>query len=159
MIRSIFEDYLEPASNNPTRTSFGSDPHLRITLVWGVIFCHLAELKILSKSIKYPHIVVGAYSWCLVGNSGRKEALETKILAVKVKDRIDELSSTLSSTTKSISKLGTMVAAENKAADQAASKVSSLKKLSSRDAGVKGGCAPNWRAISEEAEGGDTMGV
>ena len=42
-IRSIFEYYMAPARDTPTRTSFGSDPHLCSTLVWGVIQCHLAE--------------------------------------------------------------------------------------------------------------------
>ena len=42
-IISIFEDYLEPVRDNPTRTSFGSDPHRRNTLMWGVICCHIAE--------------------------------------------------------------------------------------------------------------------
>ena len=38
-------------------------------------------------------------------------------------------------------------------------KVSALKKIFSRDAGVQGGFAPDWRDVSEDAEGGDTMGV
>ena len=77
------------------------------------------------------------YQW-LVGKSGRKESLEDKIL-----DRVDQLSITLSSTTKSIIKLKTSVAAAKKAADQVERKVSVLKKLSSGDTRVKGGCAPD----------------
>ena len=49
-------------------------------------------------------------------------------MAGKVKDRVEELSGTSSSTTKSISELKTMVAAAKKAEDQATSKVSALKK-------------------------------
>ena len=45
----IFEDYLDPASDTPTCTSFVSDPHRQITLVWGVIHCNHAEEKMLSK--------------------------------------------------------------------------------------------------------------
>ena len=43
VIRSIFEDYLDPDRATPTCTSFGSDPHRRSTLVWGVILYHLSE--------------------------------------------------------------------------------------------------------------------
>ena len=52
-----------------------------------------------------------------------------------------------------------MVLAAKKAVDHAASKFRALKKLSSRDSGVQGGCAPDCRVVSEEAEGGDTMYV
>ena len=77
--------------------------------MWGVICCHIAEEKMLSKTIKDPLILEGAYSQWLVINSGIKEALEAKILAGKVKDRVYELSATSSSATKSISKLRTTV--------------------------------------------------
>ena len=70
----------------------------------------------------------GAYSQWLVINSGIKEALEAKILAGKVKDRVYELSATSSSATKSISKIRTTVEAAKNSADQAAIKVSDLKK-------------------------------
>ena len=60
-IRSIFEYYMAPARATPTRTSFGSDPHRRSTLVWGVIRYHLAEEKMLRKIKDHP-IVVGAYN-------------------------------------------------------------------------------------------------
>ena len=46
VIRSIFEGYLAPARDTPTRTSFVSDPHRRSTLVWGVIRCYLSEENI-----------------------------------------------------------------------------------------------------------------
>ena len=65
----------------------------------------------------------------------------------------------MSSTNKSISELRTTVAAANEAADQVASKVSTPKKMFSGGTGVQGGCAPDQRAVSEESEGGDTMGV
>ena len=74
----------------------------------------------------------------MVSKSGRKESLEAKIL-----DRVDELSTMLSSTTKSIIKLKTSVAASKKAADQVERNVSALTKLSSGDARVKVGCAPD----------------
>ena len=38
--------------------------------------------------------MVGAYTQWLVSNSGRKEAIEDKILAGKVKDRVDKISET-----------------------------------------------------------------
>ena len=82
----------------------------------------------LSKTIKGHPIVVGAYDQWLVSNSGKKEALEAKIQTGKVKDRVDELSATLSSATKSISELRKTVAAAKKAAEKATSKVSALKK-------------------------------
>ena len=62
--------------------------------MWGMILCHLAEENILSKTIKDHPIVVGAYAQWLVSNSGRKEAIEDKILAGKVKDRVDKISET-----------------------------------------------------------------
>ena len=43
VIRSIFEDYLAPYWDNPTRTYFGSDTHRRSNLVWGVICFYLTE--------------------------------------------------------------------------------------------------------------------
>ena len=46
-IRLIFGEYLDPARTTPTRTSFGSYPHRRITLVSDVICYHLAEENIL----------------------------------------------------------------------------------------------------------------
>ena len=73
MIRSIFEDYLDIARDTPTRTSFGSDPHCWITLVWVAILCHLSEEKILSKTIKYHPIVLGAYSQWLVSKSEKEK--------------------------------------------------------------------------------------
>ena len=121
--RSIFEDYLDPNRDTSIRTYFGSDPHRRSTLVWVMILCHLYQEK-----IKYHPIVVGAYTQWLVSNSGRNEALDAKILVVKVKDRVDELSAMFSSTTKRTSKLKKTVASYKKAADQTASKVRSLKK-------------------------------
>ena len=63
-----------------------------------------------------------------MSNSVIKEALEAKILVGKVKDRVDELSATSSSATKSISELRKTVAAAKKVAYQVASKVSALKK-------------------------------
>ena len=82
----------------------------------------------LSKRIKDCPIVVGAYARLLVSNSVIKEAIEAKILEGKLMDRVDELSAAASSTTNIISKLSINVAADNKAADQATSKVGALKK-------------------------------
>ena len=128
VIRSIFEDFLDPARATPTCTSFRSYPHLRKTLVWGVIRCHLAEKNMPFKNIKYHPIVVGAYAQWLVSNSSRKEALEAKILAGKLKDSVDEISTKSSSTTNSIRKIKTTVAAAKKVANQAASKISALNR-------------------------------
>ena len=82
----------------------------------------------LSKTIKDPHILVGAYAQWLVINSYIKETLEDKALEEKLKNRVDEIISTLISTTKGISELTTTVASANKAADQMARKVRILKK-------------------------------
>ena len=127
VIRSIFEDYMEPTRDTTTRTSFGSDPHRRSTLVCGVIYFNISEEN-MQKKIKDHPIVVGDYIQWLVSNSGRKEALEEKILAGMVKDRVDEISATLSSTTKRIIDHRTTVAAAKKAADQEEIKVRYLKK-------------------------------
>ena len=64
----------------------------------------------------------------MVSNSVRKEALEYKALAGKLKDRVDNLSATSSSTTKSISELKMTVAAAKKAEDQVTSRFDALKK-------------------------------
>ena len=66
-------------------------------------------------------------------------------MAEKLKDRVDKLSATSSSTTKNISKLKATVASAKTVVDQAVIKVSALEKLSSGDARVQGGCAPCWR--------------
>ena len=58
-------------------------------------------------------------------------------MAEKLKERVDKLSETLSFTTKNISELQKTIAASKKSADQAASKVSALKKRSPGDSGVK----------------------
>ena len=68
------------------------------------------------------------YAQWLVSNSGSKEPLEAKILVGKVKDRVDELSATSSSATKSISELRTTVAASKKEVYQTESKVRTPKK-------------------------------
>ena len=80
-------------------------------------------------------------------------------MAEKLKERVDELSETLSFTTKNISELQKTIAASKKSADQAASKVSALKKRSPGDSGVKWGWAPYWRSGLEDSEGGDTMSI
>ena len=69
-----------------------------------------------------------AYAQWLISNSIRKGSLKAKTLAGKVKGRVDKLSATLVSTTKIISDIKTTVAEAKKAADQAASKFSALKK-------------------------------
>ena len=71
---------------------------------------------------------MGAYAKWLGSNSDIKEALKAKILAGKLKDRVKKISATSSETTKSISEIRTTVTVAKKAADQAASKVSALKK-------------------------------
>ena len=95
----------------------------------------------------------------MVINSGIKEALEVKTLADKLKDSVDDLSDTLSSTTKNIIKLKTAVAESKKALVKAERNVRALNKLSSGDVGVQGGCDPDWRDVSEEVDGVDTMDV
>ena len=67
--------YLDPYRATTTNTSFGSDPHLWSTLVWGVIRCHISEEKMLTKITKDHPIVVGVYAHWLVSKSGRKDIL------------------------------------------------------------------------------------
>ena len=93
--------------------------------------------KILSKTIKDNPIVMGVYAQWLISNSVRKKALYAKKLARKLKDCVENLSVALSSTSKSISKPKTTIAAAKKAEDQATSKVGALNKRHySADAGL-----------------------
>ena len=85
--------------DTPTHTSFVSDPHLRSTLVCGVIHWYIYEEKILLKTIKDHPILVGAYTQWLVSNSDRKEAFDAKKLAVKLKYHVNVLSAASYSTT------------------------------------------------------------
>ena len=71
---------------------------------------------------------MGAYAKWLGSNSDIKEALKAKILAGKLKDSVDEISTKSSSTTNSIRKIKTAVAAAKKVANQAASKISALNR-------------------------------
>ena len=82
----------------------------------------------LSKTIKYHPIVVGAYVQWLVINSCMKETLESKRLAGKLKDHVDKLTATSSSTTNSISKLKMTVTSAKKAPDQAEIRARAPKK-------------------------------
>ena len=72
--------------------------------------------------------MVGTYTQWLVSKSGIKEDLNSKSLARKLKDRVDDLSEMSHSTNKSISEPKTTVAAAKKAEDQAAIKVGALNK-------------------------------
>ena len=47
----------------------------------------------LEKSIKDHPIVVGYYARWIVSKSGRKEAMDAKIMATNLKDKVNELPS------------------------------------------------------------------
>ena len=51
---------------------------------------HLAANKMLSKSIKDHPIVVGTYAKWLVINYGMREATDGKIMATKIKYKVDK---------------------------------------------------------------------
>ena len=70
--------------------------------------------------------------------------MDAKVMATKLKEKMDEISSSSTSASKSTNELKTYVASVKKAADTAISKFVSLaKKLwSSEDVGVQGGCTP-----------------
>ena len=126
MIRSIFEDYLAPASSTAAKTSFQSDYQRQSTLIWGVIKVHLVAKKMLAKSIKDHPIVVGSYTQWIVSNYGIKEAIYANIMATKLEYKVDELSSSTNYVAKSINELKTSVASAKKAADTAISKLGYL---------------------------------
>ena len=56
----------------------------------------------LTKSIKDHPIVVGSYAQWPVSNSGRKEATDSKVVSTKLKDKVDDISSTNTSAAKRI---------------------------------------------------------
>ena len=80
----------------------------------------------LEKSIRDHPIVVEAYAKWLVSNSGRKEDMEAKVMATKLKEKVDEISSSTTSAAKSINELKTSVVSVKKSAETAISKLVSL---------------------------------
>ena len=128
VIRSSFKDYPDLECSAAAKTSFDSDYQLRSTLIWRLIKGHLAADKILVKSIKDHPIAVGAYAQCLVSNSIRKEAMDAKVMTTKLKDKVDELPSSTTSSANSINELKTSVAYSNKSSGTAISKLGSLAK-------------------------------
>ena len=127
-IISIFEDYLDPERSTSAKTSFDSDSQRRSTLIWGVIKGHLSTNMMLEKHIKDHPIVVGDYAQWLVSNSIRKESMETKVMSIKLKEKVDAISSSTTFSAKSINELNTYVASEKKAAGTTVSKLGSLAK-------------------------------
>ena len=102
VIRSIFEYYLSLARSTAAKASFDSDSQHHSTLSWGVIKVHLAADKMLEKSIKDHPIVVGDYAQWIVSNYGIKEITDSNSMTTKLKDKVDELSSSYDSSSKSI---------------------------------------------------------
>ena len=116
----------------------------------------------MAKSIKDHPIVVGYYDRWIVSNSGRKEAMDAKVMATKLKYDVDDISSPTTSAAKSINELNTSVASVKKAADTAISKVGSLAKnlRSSEESGVQGGFTPEEELfLAVKAEDGVCGGV
>ena len=87
---------------------------------------YLAFNKVLAKSTKDHPIFVGAYNQWLVSKSGKKEAMDVKVIATKIKDKVDELSSSTNSSAKRINELKTSVASVKKASNTAISKLDPL---------------------------------
>ena len=75
---------------------------------------YLAFNKVLAKSTKDHPIVVGAYNQWLVSKSEKKEAMDVKVIATKIKDKVDELSSSTNSAANIINELKTSVASKKK---------------------------------------------
>ena len=88
-IRFIFEDYLAPVRSTEAKTSFNSYFQCQNTLIWSLINGHLASDKMLAKSINDHLSVVGDYEKWLGSNSIRTEAMDTKVVATKQKDKVD----------------------------------------------------------------------
>ena len=94
----------------------------------GVIKVHLAADKMLEKSIKdHPIVIVVYYQW-LVSNSEIKKAMDAKIMAAKLKEKVEELSSLSDSSSKRINELKIYVASAKKSADTDISKLGSFSK-------------------------------
>ena len=87
---------------------------------------YLAFNKVLAKSTKDHPIVVGDYNQWLVSKPEKKEAMDVKVIATKIKDKVDELSSSTNSAAKRINELKTSVASAEKEADTAIIKLGSL---------------------------------
>ena len=58
---------------------------------------HIAADEMLEKFIKDHPILVGAYAQWLVSKSVRKESIDANIMANKLKEKLDELTSSYSS--------------------------------------------------------------
>ena len=123
VIRSIFEDYLSPARSTAAKNSFDSDSQRKNISIWGVIKGHLVANKMLEKSIKDHPIFVEDYTQWRVSHSGIKESMDTKIMAAKLKDKVDKLSSSSVSSYKSINELKIYVAFAKKSANTIISKL------------------------------------
>ena len=89
---------------------------------------HIAADEMLEKFIKDHPILVGAYAQWLVSNSRRKESTDAKIMAAKLKDKVDKLSSSSVSSYKSINELKIYVAFAKKSANTIISKLWSFSK-------------------------------
>ena len=102
VISSVYEDYLSPECSTAAKTTF--DAYFQCQSIWirGEIKGHLASNKMLEKSIKDHTIVVGFYAQWLVSNSRRKEAIGNKIMYIKLKYKVDDISSSTGSVAKSI---------------------------------------------------------
>ena len=80
----------------------------------------------LEKSIKdHPIVVEDFFQW-LVINSGRKEAMDAKVVATKLKENLDEISSSTNFSAKNINELNKYVASAYKSAKTNIRKLGSL---------------------------------
>ena len=77
-----------------------------------------------------------------------KKSMDAKVMATNLKDKVDELSYSTTSSAKSINKLKTSVAVAKRADDTAIRKLGSLTKKirSSEYSGLQGGL-PLWRNL------------
>ena len=126
IIRSIFEYYLSLSRSTAAKTYFDSDSQHQSNFIWWVIKGHLVAKNMLTKSIKDHPIVVIAYNQWLVNNSGRKESMEAKIMATKLKEKVGVIPSLYASSSKIINELNISVASSKKVANTATSKLGYL---------------------------------
>ena len=93
-----------------------------------VIKGNLATDKMLAKSMKDHPIVAGSFAQWLVRNFGIKEAMYAKVIAYKLKYKVDDIPPSATCSDKTMNELNTSAAYENKASDTAIRKLGSLAK-------------------------------
>ena len=128
IIRSIFGDYLAMTRSTVAKSSFESDYQLWSTLIWGIIKIHIATDKMLGKYITDHPIVIENYSQWLVINCRIQEAMEAKVRATKINDKVGNIFSSTASSAKRINEFKTSIAFPKEASNTSIKKLGSLVK-------------------------------